>query len=127
MTMTEIRPSKNTTWFKTCLLDYDPCSNYGNWTYRAGVGNDPREDQYFSIPKQVTQNYDPEGEYVAFWVQQLCRLPKEKRHWPGRLMYMDTVVPLKHGHGGSAQTSPGSKSRGGFRGNHSGNHTTNGP
>uniref|UniRef100_A0A0D3DCZ7 tRNA (guanine-N(7)-)-methyltransferase n=1 Tax=Brassica oleracea var. oleracea TaxID=109376 RepID=A0A0D3DCZ7_BRAOL len=109
-------------WFETCLLDYDPCSNYGNWTYGAGVGNDPREDRYFSIPKQA-QNYDPEGEYVAFWVQQLRRLPKEKRHWPGRLMYMDTVVPLKHGHGGgSAQTSRGSKSSGGggFRGNHSG-------
>nr|VDD28301.1 unnamed protein product [Brassica oleracea] len=107
-------------WFETCLLDYDPCSNYGNWTYGAGVGNDPREDRYFSIPKQA-QNYDPEGEYVAFWVQQLRRLPKEKRHWPGRLMYMDTVVPLKHGHGGgNAQTSRGSKSRGGFRDNHSG-------
>ncbi|GFY96690.1 cryptochrome 3 [Actinidia rufa] len=23
-------------WFETCLLDYDPCSNYGNWTYGAG-------------------------------------------------------------------------------------------
>ncbi|XP_042488219.1 cryptochrome DASH, chloroplastic/mitochondrial-like isoform X2 [Macadamia integrifolia] len=40
-------------WFETCLIDYDPCSNYGNWTYGAGVGNDPREDRYFSIPKQV--------------------------------------------------------------------------
>ncbi|CAF1716276.1 unnamed protein product, partial [Brassica napus] len=107
-------------WFETCLLDYDPCSNYGNWTYGAGVGNDPREDRYFSIPKQA-QNYDPEGEYVAFWVQQLRRLPKEKRHWPGRLMYMDTVVPLKHGHGGgNAQASRVPKSRGGFRDNHSG-------
>ncbi|KAJ4833552.1 hypothetical protein Tsubulata_047406 [Turnera subulata] len=41
-------------WFETCLLDYDPCSNYGNWTYGAGVGNDPREDRYFSIPKQAS-------------------------------------------------------------------------
>lgn len=24
-------------WFETCLLDYDPCSNYGNWTYGAGI------------------------------------------------------------------------------------------
>ncbi|RZC15512.1 Cryptochrome DASH, chloroplastic/mitochondrial isoform B [Glycine soja] len=40
-------------WFETCLLDYDPCSNYGNWTYGSGVGNDPREDRYFSIPKQL--------------------------------------------------------------------------
>lgn len=23
-------------WFETCLLDYDPCSNYGNWTYGSG-------------------------------------------------------------------------------------------
>ena len=23
-------------WFESCLLDYDPCSNYGNWTYGAG-------------------------------------------------------------------------------------------
>jgi hypothetical protein len=23
-------------WFETCLLDYDPCSNHGNWTYGAG-------------------------------------------------------------------------------------------
>ncbi|CAH2044380.1 unnamed protein product, partial [Thlaspi arvense] len=107
-------------WFETCLLDYDPCSNYGNWTYGAGVGNDPREDRYFSIPKQA-QNYDPEGEYVAFWVQQLRRLPKEKRHWPGRLMYMDTVVPLLHG---NAQTSGRSKS-GGFRGSHSGRSSRN--
>ncbi|KAF8099926.1 hypothetical protein N665_0235s0025 [Sinapis alba] len=95
-------------WFETCLLDYDPCSNYGNWTYGAGVGNDPREDRYFSIPKQA-QSYDPEGEYIV--------------HWPGRLMYMDTVVPLKHGHGGgNAQTS---KSGGGFRGNHSGRRSRN--
>ena len=42
-------------WFESLLLDYDPASNYGNWTYGAGVGNDPREDRYFSIPKQVRQ------------------------------------------------------------------------
>ncbi|CAN8252225.1 unnamed protein product [Cochlearia groenlandica] len=110
-------------WFETCLLDYDPCSNYGNWTYGAGVGNDPREDRYFSIPKQA-QNYDPEGEYVAYWIQQLGRLPKEKRHSPGRLMYMDTVVPLKH-RGGNTNSQT---SRGGFRGNHSGRRSRhNGP
>ncbi|KAH7524284.1 hypothetical protein FEM48_Zijuj06G0103200 [Ziziphus jujuba var. spinosa] len=70
-------------WFETCLLDYDPCSNYGNWTYGAGVGNDPREDRYFSIPKQA-QTYDPEGEYVAYWLPQLQSLPKDKRNFPGK-------------------------------------------
>ncbi|XP_024025530.1 cryptochrome DASH, chloroplastic/mitochondrial [Morus notabilis] len=82
-------------WFETCLLDYDPCSNYGNWTYGAGVGNDPREDRYFSIPKQA-QTYDPEGEYVAYWLPQLQSLPKEKRNSPGK-SYIEQVVPLKFG------------------------------
>ncbi|KDP33432.1 hypothetical protein JCGZ_07003 [Jatropha curcas] len=80
-------------WFETCLLDYDPCSNYGNWTYGAGVGNDPREDRYFSIPKQA-QTYDPEGEYVAYWLPQLQKLEKDKRHFPGK-SYTMQVVPLK--------------------------------
>lgn len=82
-------------WFETCLLDYDPCSNYGNWTYGAGVGNDPREDRYFSIPKQA-QNYDPEGEFVAFWLPQLRALPKERRNFPG-MSYMKPIVALKFG------------------------------
>ncbi|KAK9099752.1 hypothetical protein Scep_023182 [Stephania cephalantha] len=89
-------------WFETCLLDYDPCSNYGNWTYGAGVGNDPREDRYFSIPKQA-QNYDPEGEYVAFWLPELQRLPKEKRHFPG-ISYTKQVVPLKFGNTSSGSS-----------------------
>ncbi|XVE71382.1 hypothetical protein DITRI_Ditri10aG0145700 [Diplodiscus trichospermus] len=82
-------------WFETCLLDYDPCSNYGNWTYGAGVGNDPREDRYFSIPKQA-QTYDPEGEYVAYWLPELLALPKDKRNFPGK-SYIEQVVPLKFG------------------------------
>ncbi|CAK7354274.1 unnamed protein product [Dovyalis caffra] len=82
-------------WFETLLLDYDPCSNYGNWTYGAGVGNDPREDRYFSIPKQA-QTYDPEGEYVAYWLPQLQGLPKERRNFPGKL-YGEQIVPLKFG------------------------------
>ncbi|VFQ94383.1 unnamed protein product [Cuscuta campestris] len=100
-------------WFETCLLDYDPCSNYGNWTYGAGVGNDPREDRYFSIPKQA-QNYDPEGEFVAYWCPELRALPKEKRHSPG-LSYIKPIVPLKHGHTGrsnDASRSPAARRMG---------------
>jgi hypothetical protein len=29
----------------------------GNWTYSAGVGTDPREDRYFSLPKQVWRHF----------------------------------------------------------------------
>lgn len=98
-------------WFETCLLDYDPCSNYGNWTYGAGVGNDPREDRYFSIPKQA-QVYDPDGEYVAYWLPELRRLPRGKRHFPG-FSYLKPVVPLKYGNpteqGGRSTTAPSRK------------------
>ncbi|KAL9230453.1 hypothetical protein vseg_005800 [Gypsophila vaccaria] len=107
-------------WFESRLLDYDPCSNYGNWTYGAGVGNDPREDRYFSIPKQA-KVYDPEGEYVAYWLPELKRLPKDKRHSPG-FSYLKPIVPLKYGntshqggHNASSSQKPdrpgGSKSR----------------
>ncbi|KAI3854905.1 hypothetical protein MKX03_009063 [Papaver bracteatum] len=99
-------------WFETCLLDYDPCSNYGNWTYGAGVGNDPREDRYFSIPKQA-QNYDPEGEYVAYWLPELRKLPKDKRNFPHEKSYIKQIVPLKfskpnHGH---SHTKPTPRSK----------------
>ncbi|KAA8521415.1 hypothetical protein F0562_012093 [Nyssa sinensis] len=82
-------------WFETCLLDYDPCSNYGNWTYGAGVGNDPREDRYFSIPKQA-RTYDPEGEYVAYWLPELKALGKDRRIYPGK-SYIKQIIPLKFG------------------------------
>uniref|UniRef100_A0A0E0LEB6 Cryptochrome DASH n=1 Tax=Oryza punctata TaxID=4537 RepID=A0A0E0LEB6_ORYPU len=80
-------------WFETCLLDYDPASNYGNWTYGSGVGNDPREDRYFSIPKQA-KTYDPDGEYVSYWLPELRSIAKERRNFPGA-SYIKQVVPLK--------------------------------
>uniref|UniRef100_A0A803N1B6 Cryptochrome DASH n=1 Tax=Chenopodium quinoa TaxID=63459 RepID=A0A803N1B6_CHEQI len=100
-------------WFETCLLDYDPCSNYGNWTYGAGVGNDPREDRYFSIPKQA-QVYDPEGEYVAYWLPELRRLPKDKRHFPG-FSYLKPIVPLKFGNTGKQGGQKAGPSRRDYR------------
>jgi deoxyribodipyrimidine photo-lyase len=53
-------------WFEHCLIDYDPASNYSNWMYIAGVGNDPRANRYFSLAKQA-EMYDPEGSYRAMW------------------------------------------------------------
>jgi len=49
------------------LIDYDPCSNWLNWEYVTGVGNDPREDRYFNIESQV-KKYDPGGEYMKRWL-----------------------------------------------------------
>ncbi|GMN72020.1 hypothetical protein TIFTF001_054673, partial [Ficus carica] len=42
------------------------------------------------------QTYDPEGEYVAYWLPQLRSLPKDKRNFPGK-SYIEQVVPLKFG------------------------------
>jgi deoxyribodipyrimidine photo-lyase len=54
-------------YFESQLIDYDVCSNWGNWNYVAGVGNDPRENRYFNIASQATK-YDSKGEYVKLWL-----------------------------------------------------------
>lgn len=64
-------------WFESLLIDYDVCSNWGNWNYTAGVGNDARGFRYFNIPKQ-TKDYDPQGKYIKHWLPELASLPGEK-------------------------------------------------
>lgn len=66
-------------YFESLLIDYDPCSNWGNWNYIAGVGSDPRETRYFNIASQA-QRYDPTGDYVKRWCPQLEKIPAEKIH-----------------------------------------------
>lgn len=55
-------------YFEQQLIDYDPSSNWGNWAYLAGVGNDPRSERYFNIEKQANE-YDPEKIYRNLWLQ----------------------------------------------------------
>jgi deoxyribodipyrimidine photo-lyase len=54
-------------YFEQQLIDYDVCSNWGNWAYIAGVGNDPRGKRYFNIEKQA-QQYDPKKTYRNTWL-----------------------------------------------------------
>lgn len=68
-------------YFESMLIDYDPCTNWGNWNYIAGVGSDPRENRYFNILSQA-RRYDPGGEYVKHWLPELSELPVEKIHRP---------------------------------------------
>jgi deoxyribodipyrimidine photo-lyase len=75
-------------YFESMLLDYDPCSNWGNWNYVAGVGSDPREDRYFNILTQA-KNYDPQGEYVKLWCEELRKVPADKIHRPDLLSNSD--------------------------------------
>ena len=55
-------------WFENRLIDYDPCSNWLNWAYIAGVGNDPRQGRQFSIESQSAR-YDAKGEYTRYWLE----------------------------------------------------------
>lgn len=72
-------------WFESLLLDYDVCSNWGNWNYTAGVGNDARGFRFFNIVKQ-SKDYDPQGEYVKHWLLALANLPASKVHEPWKLL-----------------------------------------
>jgi len=68
-------------YFESLLIDYDPCSNYGNWNYIAGVGCDPREDRYFNTLSQA-KRYDPQGEFVRYWIPAVKSLPTSMVHNP---------------------------------------------
>ncbi|POS87114.1 hypothetical protein EPUL_002110 [Erysiphe pulchra] len=58
-------------WYESMLVDHDVSSNWGNWQYVSGVGNDPRgEDRVFNPVKQAI-DYDPYAEYVKTWCPEL--------------------------------------------------------
>jgi deoxyribodipyrimidine photo-lyase len=73
--------------FESWLIDHDPASNYGNWLYVAGIGNDPREDRHFNMVKQA-KDYDPDGTYVCSWIPCLRNrelVPEAMVHTPWKV------------------------------------------
>ena len=54
-------------YFEQQLIDYDVCSNWGNWAYVAGVGNDPRGKRIFNIEKQAA-DYDSDRRFRNLWL-----------------------------------------------------------
>ena len=68
-------------WFEGLLIDYDPASNYGNWSYAAAVGTDPRGFRFFNPIKQG-KDYDPQGDYIRHWLPELARVPANRIHEP---------------------------------------------
>lgn len=56
-------------WFESQLIDYDVASNWCNWMYIAGVGNDPRENRYFNVNKQA-EMYDKDKSYRKLWLNE---------------------------------------------------------
>ena len=55
-------------YFESILMDYDVHSNWGNWMYNSGVGNDPR-DRKFNIKSQA-ERYDGSGTFQKLWLQE---------------------------------------------------------
>lgn len=68
-------------WFESQLVDYDVASNYGNWLYIAGVGNDAVPFRAFNVEKQ-SLDYDPDGSYLRHWLPELRELPAPWIHQP---------------------------------------------
>jgi deoxyribodipyrimidine photo-lyase len=66
-------------YFESQLIDYDPTSNWVNWLYIAGLGNDPREDRYFN-PITQSRKYDPNCEYIKLWLPQLSNFLSDEIH-----------------------------------------------
>ena len=78
-------------YFESVLIDYDVCSNWGNWMYVGGVGNDPRENRYFNILRQA-RNYDKTGDYVRMWIPELEAIKGFDIHQPWELSKAELKV-----------------------------------
>lgn len=57
-------------YFASKLLDYDQCSNNGNWQWCAGTGCDAAP--YFRIfnPETQQKKFDPDYKYIKKWVKE---------------------------------------------------------
>lgn len=54
-------------YFESQLIDYDVHSNYGNWMYVAGVGNDPRDRKFNT--KMQAERYDANHKFRKMWLE----------------------------------------------------------
>ncbi|TPX32188.1 hypothetical protein SmJEL517_g04615 [Synchytrium microbalum] len=79
-------------FFESWLVDYDCSSNYGNWSYAAGIGNDPREERKFNVIKQAW-DYDKNGDYVRMWLPELEGVDKAVVHTPWKSVLPASVYP----------------------------------
>jgi deoxyribodipyrimidine photo-lyase len=90
---------KGEEWFWDTLVDADAANNPGNWQWVAGSGLDA--SPFFRIFNPVTQGekFDPGGDYVRQWVQEVAKLPDDRVHKPweggGVQGYPEPIVDLK--------------------------------
>ncbi|EGO53807.1 deoxyribodipyrimidine photolyase [Neurospora tetrasperma FGSC 2508] len=65
-------------YFMEHLIDGDFASNNGGWGFAASVGVDPQP--YFRVfnPLLQSEKFDPDGDYIRKWVEELRDLPDLK-------------------------------------------------
>jgi deoxyribodipyrimidine photo-lyase len=80
-------------FFMNHLIDGDFASNNGGWGFAASCGVDPQP--YFRVFNPITQSekFDPDGEYIRTWVEELRDVEGSAVHDPhgrgkGGLMQM---------------------------------------
>ncbi|EIE22181.1 cryptochrome [Coccomyxa subellipsoidea C-169] len=73
-------------WFESALVDYDVCSNWGNWVAAAGLTGG--RINHFNITKQ-SKDYDEKGDYIRTWVPELAKVPAPSLFEPWRLSRED--------------------------------------
>ena len=81
------------------LADGDIASNYGNWQWSAGAGNDTRPNRVLS-PLRQARRFDAGGDYVRRYVSELAGLDAPAVHQPWtltrsqrhRLGYPDPII-----------------------------------
>ncbi|MFF2013224.1 cryptochrome/photolyase family protein [Streptomyces sp. NPDC058195] len=90
--------------FLDLLVDGDLANNQLNWQWMAGTGTDTRPNRVFN-PVTQGKRYDPDGDYVRRWVEELAcvqggavhepwKLPAQERSKTG---YPEPIVSLAEG------------------------------
>jgi deoxyribodipyrimidine photo-lyase len=88
-------------WFMEHLIDGDLAANNGGWQWCASTGTDAVP--YFRIFNPIAQSkkFDPNGDYIRQWVQELAHLDNKAIHEPYstktniQLNYPKPIVDLK--------------------------------
>jgi deoxyribodipyrimidine photo-lyase len=70
--------------FAMLLLDADVPNNFGNWQWVAGTGNDTRPGRVLN-PLRQARRFDPGGDYVRRYVEELGNVTGPAIHQPWRL------------------------------------------
>jgi len=58
--------TKGASYFEEKLIDYSPASNWGNWAFIAGIGNDPKDARYFNTARQTTE-LETKSDFIDTW------------------------------------------------------------